>query len=141
MPKPYLRKFRADAVRVTQGRDLGMRVEQIAKDFGVHPMTQFTWPRRAKASPRTDSATGDAVELKMSWWRFRLLGADRVGVAHRQRLLATHQPHDPQRLHRQDHHSRFAASDATIVRFVTNQASVPLRLVRHAGGVRLRSHR
>ncbi|MET8260159.1 transposase [Micromonospora sp. NPDC005205] len=45
MPKPYPREFRDDVVRVARDRDPGVTVEQIAKDFGVHPMTLFKWLR------------------------------------------------------------------------------------------------
>ena len=47
MPKPYPREFRDDVVRVARNRDDGVTVEQIAKDFGVHPMTLFKWLRQA----------------------------------------------------------------------------------------------
>ncbi len=47
MPKPYPREFRDDVVRVARNRDPGVTVEQIAKDFGVHPMTLFKWLRQA----------------------------------------------------------------------------------------------
>ena len=48
MPKPYPREFRDDVVRVARDRDSGVTVEQIAKDFGVHPMTLFKWLRQAE---------------------------------------------------------------------------------------------
>ena len=47
MPKPYPRELRDDVVRVARDRDPGVTVEQIAKDFGVHPMTLFKWLRQA----------------------------------------------------------------------------------------------
>ncbi len=47
MPKPYPREFRDDVVRVARDREPGVAVEQIAKDFGVHPMTLFKWLRQA----------------------------------------------------------------------------------------------
>ena len=47
MPKPYPREFRDDVVRIARERDAGVTVEQIAKDFGVHPMTLFKWLRQA----------------------------------------------------------------------------------------------
>jgi transposase len=40
-PKPYPQEFRDDVVRVARGRESGVTVEQIARDFGVHPMTLF----------------------------------------------------------------------------------------------------
>lgn len=53
MPKPYPREFRDDVVRAARDRDPGVTVEQIAKDFGVHPMTLFKWMRQADADAGT----------------------------------------------------------------------------------------
>lgn len=39
MPKPYPREFGEDVVRVARNREDGVTLEQVAKDFGVHPMT------------------------------------------------------------------------------------------------------
>ena len=39
MPKPYPQEFRDDVVRVAQAREEGVTLEQIAADFGIHPMT------------------------------------------------------------------------------------------------------
>ena len=39
MPKPYPSEFREDVVRVARGREAGVTLEQVATDFGVHPMT------------------------------------------------------------------------------------------------------
>ena len=39
MSKPYPEEVRDDVVRVARGREPGVTVEQIARDFGVHPMT------------------------------------------------------------------------------------------------------
>lgn len=47
MPKPYPSEFRDDVVRVARSREAGVTLEQIAKDFGVHPMTLQKWLRRA----------------------------------------------------------------------------------------------
>jgi hypothetical protein len=41
VPKSYPREFRDDVVRVARDRDAGVTVEQIANDFGVHPMTSL----------------------------------------------------------------------------------------------------
>ncbi|WP_200810030.1 transposase, partial [Agrococcus casei] len=43
MPKPYPSEFRDDVVRVVRNREPGVTIEQIAKDFGVHPMTLQKW--------------------------------------------------------------------------------------------------
>ena len=47
MPKPYPSGFGDDVVRVARNREPAVTVEQIAKDFGVHPMTLQKWLRRA----------------------------------------------------------------------------------------------
>ncbi|MGW3684537.1 hypothetical protein [Streptomyces prasinus] len=39
MPKPYPKEFREDVVRVARNREPGVTLEQIAADFGVHPIT------------------------------------------------------------------------------------------------------
>lgn len=41
MSKPYPRELRDGVVRVARDREAGATVEQIARDFGVHPMTLF----------------------------------------------------------------------------------------------------
>ena len=75
MPKPYPREFRDDVVRVARSREPGVTVEQIARDFGVHPMTLFKWLRAADiddgARPGTPRAEG--AELREARRRIRLL--------------------------------------------------------------------
>lgn len=39
VPEPYPSEFRDDVVRVARNREPGVTMEQIANDFGVHPMT------------------------------------------------------------------------------------------------------
>jgi transposase len=38
-PKPFPKEFREDVVRVARHREPGVTLEQIAADFGIHPMT------------------------------------------------------------------------------------------------------
>ncbi|MFI7609489.1 transposase [Micromonospora sp. NPDC049366] len=66
MPKPYPREFRDDVVRVARDRDPGVTVEQIAKDFGVHPMTLFKWMRQADidAGARPGVSGSESAELR-----------------------------------------------------------------------------
>ncbi|WP_426502982.1 IS3 family transposase [Dactylosporangium sp. McL0621] len=75
MPKPYPREFRDDVVRVARDRDPGVTVEQIAKDFGVHPMTLFKWLRQADidegAAPGVSRT--ESVELREARKRIKLL--------------------------------------------------------------------
>ena len=75
VPKPYPREFRDDVVRVARDRGPGVTVEQIAKDFGVHPMTLFKWLRQAGiddgAKPGVSSS--ESAELREARKRIRLL--------------------------------------------------------------------
>jgi len=49
LPQPYPQEFRDDVVKVARSRPDGVTLEQIAADFGVHPMTLSKWLRRAAA--------------------------------------------------------------------------------------------
>lgn len=76
MPKPYPKEFRDDVVRVARNREPGVTLEQIATDFGVHPITLSKWMRRADtdeggAEPATVS--GESAELREARKRIRLL--------------------------------------------------------------------
>lgn len=75
MPKPYPREFGDDVVRVARRGEPGVRVEQIAKDFGVHPMTLFKWLRQADVDEgATPGLAGtEAAELREARRRIRLL--------------------------------------------------------------------
>ena len=75
MPKPYPREFRDDVVRIAQGRDPGVTVEQIAKDFGVHPMTLFKWLRQADvdAGVKPGETSSESAELRELRRRNKLL--------------------------------------------------------------------
>lgn len=52
MPKPYPKEFRDDVVRVAENREPGVTVEQIARDFGVHPMTLTKWLARSRVAEK-----------------------------------------------------------------------------------------
>ena len=75
MPKPYPRGFRDDVVRVARDRDPGVTVEQIAKDFGVHPMTLFKWLRPADvdAGAKPGVSSSESAELRRARARIKLL--------------------------------------------------------------------
>jgi transposase len=53
VPKPYPEEFREDVVRVARSRPDGVTLEQIAADFGVHPMTLSKWLRVAAVEDGT----------------------------------------------------------------------------------------
>jgi transposase len=75
MPKPYPQEFRDDVVKVARDRPDGTTLEQIAVDFGIHPMTLSKWLRQAAIDdgerPRTTAA--ESAELREAKKRIRLL--------------------------------------------------------------------
>jgi transposase len=75
VPKPYPREFRDDVVRVARDRDAGVTVEQIAKDFGVHPMTLFKWLRQAGIDDGAEPGVSSnaSAELREARKRIKLL--------------------------------------------------------------------
>jgi transposase len=75
VPRPYPQEFRDDVVRVARNREEGVTIEQIAADFGVHPMTLTKWMRRADVDEGTKPgrSTGESGELRDARRRIRLL--------------------------------------------------------------------
>jgi transposase-like protein len=75
VPKPYPQEFRDDVVRVARDREPGVTVEQIAKDFGVHPMTLFKWLRQADADEgsKPGVSRAESAELREARKRIKLL--------------------------------------------------------------------
>jgi len=75
VPKPYPQEFRDDVVRVARDREPGVTVEQIAKDFGVHPMTLFKWLRQADTDDgsKPGVSRNDSAELREARRRIKLL--------------------------------------------------------------------
>jgi transposase len=75
VPKPYPQEFRDDVVRVARNREEGVTLEQVAADFGIHPMTLTKWMRQADidegAKPGTTRSESD--ELRELRRRNRLL--------------------------------------------------------------------
>src|SRR3954451_8557566 len=69
------RESRDDVVRVPRNRDDGVTIEQIATDFGVHPMTLTKWMRQADIDEGTKpgKSTSDSAELQKLRRRNRLL--------------------------------------------------------------------
>ncbi|WP_142278645.1 IS3 family transposase, partial [Mycobacterium sherrisii] len=75
MARPYPQEFRDDVVRVARNRDQGVTLEQIAADFGVHPITLSKWMRRAAVDDgsRPGTSTSESAELRELRRRNRLL--------------------------------------------------------------------
>ncbi|MFE3639139.1 transposase [Streptomyces sp. NPDC059168] len=74
-PKPYPQEVRQDAVRVARDREPGVTLEQIAGDFGVHPITLSKWLRRAETGEgaRPAATSGESAEPRGDRKRIRLL--------------------------------------------------------------------
>ncbi len=75
MPKPYPQEFRDDVVRVARNREDGVTLDQIAADFGVHPVTLSKWMRQADVDDGTKPGTSssESAELRELRRRNRLL--------------------------------------------------------------------
>lgn len=75
MPKPYPREFRDDVVRVARNRDDGVTLDQVAADFGIHPMTLSKWLRRTRIDEgeQPGRTSVESVELRAARRRIRLL--------------------------------------------------------------------
>jgi transposase len=75
MPKPYPREFRDDVVRVARNRDDGVTLEQVAADFGIHPMTLSKWLRQAAIDDGTKAGvtTSESAENRELRRRLRLV--------------------------------------------------------------------
>ncbi|WP_328415272.1 IS3 family transposase [Micromonospora sp. NBC_00389] len=99
MPKPYPREFRDDVVRVARDREPGVSVEQIAKDFGVHPMTLFKWLRQADidAGTKPGVSGSDSAELREARKRIKLLEQENEVLRRAAAYLS--QAHLPKRLY------------------------------------------
>lgn len=75
MPKPYPPEFRDDVVKVARRRPEGTTLEEIAHDFGIHPMTLTKWLRQAaiEDGERPGATTVESAENRELKRRVRLL--------------------------------------------------------------------
>ncbi len=75
MPKPFPKEFRDDVVNVARAREPGVTLEQIATDFGVHPITLSKWLRAADVADgvKPGATTDQLAELRELKRRNRLL--------------------------------------------------------------------
>jgi len=69
VPKPLPKEFRQDVVRVARGRDPETTIEQVAKDFGIHPGTLQKWLKQADVEDGvkpgvTEAESAELRELK-----------------------------------------------------------------------------
>lgn len=75
MARPCPREFRDHVVRVAHSREDGVTIEQIANDFGVHPMSLHKWLRQADIDEgaKPGKSTTESAELQELRRRNRLL--------------------------------------------------------------------
>ncbi|MFB6603678.1 IS3 family transposase [Streptomyces noursei] len=99
MPKPYPEEFREDVVRVARNRGPGATVEQVAKDFGVHPMTLWKWMRRADIDDgsRPGTTSQESAELRDARRRIKLLEQENEVLRRAAAYLS--QAHLPKRIY------------------------------------------
>lgn len=73
--KPYPQEFRDDVVRVARSREAGVGLEQIAKDFGIHFTTLYSWMKKADLDDgdRPGTSAVQSAELRDAKRRIRTL--------------------------------------------------------------------
>ena len=74
MPKPYPKEFRDDVVRVALNREPGVRIKDVAADFGITESCLGNWlAQAARRGRRPGSTTPELAELREAKKRIRLL--------------------------------------------------------------------
>ena len=75
MPKPYPKEFREDVVRVARSREPGVRIKDVAKDFGITESCLTNWLARADRDDgiKPGPTTTELAELRELKKRNRLL--------------------------------------------------------------------
>jgi len=75
MPKPYPREFREDVIRVARRREPGVRLRDVAADFGISESCLIGWLKRADVEAGIKPGVTDAehAELREAKRRVRLL--------------------------------------------------------------------
>ncbi len=73
MPKPYPKEFREEVVRVALNRPDGVRIRDIADDFGITESCLGNWLAQARDAGHEPSARSEMAELREAKRRIRLL--------------------------------------------------------------------
>jgi transposase-like protein len=75
MPRPYPREFREDVIRVARNREPGVRIKDVAADFGISEGCLTNWLSRADVEDGIKPGTMSAenAELRAAKKRIRLL--------------------------------------------------------------------
>ena len=75
MPKPYPKEFREDVIRVARNREPGVRIKDIAADFGISESCLQNWLTQADRDDgvRSGPTTEENAENRELRRRLRLL--------------------------------------------------------------------
>ena len=75
MPRPYPREFRDDVIRVARSREPGVRLRDIASDFGISESCLNNWLAQADRDDgiRAGATSEELVENRELRKRLRLL--------------------------------------------------------------------
>ena len=75
MPRPYPREFREDVIRVARNREPGVRIKDIAADFGISGSCLQNWLTQADRDDggRSGPTTDEQAENRELRRRLRLL--------------------------------------------------------------------
>jgi transposase-like protein len=73
VPKPYPKEFREEVVRVAQNREDGVRIRDIAADFGITESCLGNWLAQARDDGQAPEARSEMAELREARKRIRLL--------------------------------------------------------------------
>lgn len=75
MPKPYPREFREDVIRVARNREPGVRIKDVAADFGISESCLQNWLTQADRDDgvRSGPTSEENAENRELRRRLRLL--------------------------------------------------------------------
>jgi transposase-like protein len=73
MPRPYPKEFRDEVVRVALNREDGVRIKDIAADFGITESCLGNWLTQAREAGQAPEARSEMSELREAKKRIRLL--------------------------------------------------------------------
>ena len=75
MPKPYPKEFRDDVVAVALNREPGVRIKDVAADFGITESCLGNWlaQEARNTGERPGATTSELAELREAKKRIRLL--------------------------------------------------------------------
>jgi transposase len=75
VPRPFAREFREDVIRVARNREPGVRIKDVAADFGISESCLQNWLTQADRDDgiRSGPTSDENAELREAKKRIRLL--------------------------------------------------------------------